>query len=465
MSITYTFTANPAGTYWYHSHNKGQYPDGLRGPLIVHDRPNYEDKLACDQEYILTLSDWYHQQLAGPNGLVHYYLGAANDAEGGAEPIAASGLINDKATDSFQIQPGKKYLFRVISFCALAAHFLQFDQHEMTIVAIDGVPVTPTQASTIYLSAAQRYDVIITGMQNPKKNYAFIAQMDNDMFDDPQPDNVTITNGALIYNSQWAIPPLLTTHDNPIDDLTLLPADGQNILGNPDQTIWLSLNFFNTQVANQTVQRGILGPYSYINPKVPTLYTALSTGQNTMNPTVYGSHVNPYVIQSGQIVDIVVNNLDTGGHPMHIHGHQPQVIYRSSSAYTNSTKATFAPVPMRRDTVKVDAGGSIIMRYQANNPGVFLCHCHIEWHVEAGVTVTLIEAPDKLQQSGLRIPQDHLAACQAQGIPTSGNCAGNTRNPLDTSQCATAFDPDPVGAYVSPSKKMAMTKRAAKLNL
>jgi iron transport multicopper oxidase len=30
-SFTYTFTANPAGTHWYHSHDQGQYPDGLRG--------------------------------------------------------------------------------------------------------------------------------------------------------------------------------------------------------------------------------------------------------------------------------------------------------------------------------------------------------------------------------------------------------------------------------------------------
>ncbi|KAF2713503.1 multicopper oxidase, partial [Pleomassaria siparia CBS 279.74] len=29
--FTYTFKAEPAGTHWYHSHDKGQYPDGLRG--------------------------------------------------------------------------------------------------------------------------------------------------------------------------------------------------------------------------------------------------------------------------------------------------------------------------------------------------------------------------------------------------------------------------------------------------
>lgn len=78
--------------------------------------------------------------MAGPTGLINYYLGAANNAAGGAEPIPKSNLINDKKTDTFDLQPGKKYLFRVIAFNALAAHFLEFEDHEMTITAVDGVP-------------------------------------------------------------------------------------------------------------------------------------------------------------------------------------------------------------------------------------------------------------------------------------------------------------------------------------
>jgi iron transport multicopper oxidase len=56
-SFTYKFTANPSGTFWWHSHNS-QYPDGLRGPLIVHDA-KYEKALGYDQAYTLTVSDWY----------------------------------------------------------------------------------------------------------------------------------------------------------------------------------------------------------------------------------------------------------------------------------------------------------------------------------------------------------------------------------------------------------------------
>lgn len=35
----------------------GQYPDGLRGPLIVND-PNDPYKGQVDEEIVLTVSDW-----------------------------------------------------------------------------------------------------------------------------------------------------------------------------------------------------------------------------------------------------------------------------------------------------------------------------------------------------------------------------------------------------------------------
>ncbi|KAA6412067.1 MAG: iron transport multicopper oxidase FET3 [Lasallia pustulata] len=42
----------------------------------------------------------------------------------------------------------------------------------------------------------------------------------------------------------------------------------------------------------------------------------------------------------------------------------------------------------------------------------------------------MIESPDALQAS-LTIPADHLAACAAAGLPTSGNAAGHTADFFD----------------------------------
>jgi len=53
---------------------------------------------------------------------------------------------------------------------------------------------------------------------------------------------------------------------------------------------------------------------------------------------------------------------------------------------------------MRRDTVQVPAGSSATLRLTADNPGVWLLHCHIEWHLEAGLAVFLVEAPLEMEQ-------------------------------------------------------------------
>lgn len=56
-----------------------------------------------------------------------------------------------------------------------------------------------------------------------------------------------------------------------------------------------------------------MGSTPYIAPKVPTLYTALTTGDDAWNPEVYGASVNPYIYESGKVVEIIVNNNDAAG--------------------------------------------------------------------------------------------------------------------------------------------------------
>lgn len=40
-----------------------------------------------------------------------------------------------------------------------------------------------------------------------------------------------------------------------------------------------------------------------------------------------------------------------------------------------------------KDTVTVPDGGYTIIRFVANNPGYWLFHCHIEFHVEVGMAL------------------------------------------------------------------------------
>jgi iron transport multicopper oxidase len=132
-----------------------------------------------------------------------------------------------------------------------------------------------------------------------------------------------------------------------------------------------------------------------------------------------------------------------------LHGHTFQVLARSdtdSGPYpgTLPSYATASP-PLRRDTIQVKAGGYVVIRFRADNPGINLFHCHIEWHVEAGLTATFIEAPLELQKKQKDIPDDHLAACKAQNIPSKGNCGGNSDDYLDVSKCPTVPEGNPWG--------------------
>jgi iron transport multicopper oxidase len=78
---------------------------------------------------------------------------------------------------------------------------------------------------------------------------------------------------------------------------------------------------------------------------------------------------------------------------------------------------------MMRDTVSIPANGFIVLRFIADNPGVWFFHCHIDLHLVGGMGSTLIEAPDELQARH-SIPDASISVCQKTGRWWSGNCAG-----------------------------------------
>lgn len=99
---------------------------------------------------------------------------------------------------------------------------------------------------------------------------------------------------------------------------------------------------------------------------------------------------------------------------------------------------------MRRDTFVLRPSGYIVLRFKADNPGVWLFHCHIEWHIDQGLVATMIEAPLEVQKS-LTIPQGHFDACDVGNIPTTGNAAANTVDFLDLTGANAAPKPLPDG--------------------
>lgn len=98
-------------------------------------------------------------------------------------------------------------------------------------------------------------------------------------------------------------------------------------------------------------------------------------------------------------VDIVINNLDDGAHPFHLHGHSFYVLssYRdegrggwgsynphSGEQPPNGLNLDF---PLRKDTVSVPRRGHVVLALVADNPGIWMLHCHMLVHMARGMAM------------------------------------------------------------------------------
>jgi iron transport multicopper oxidase len=176
--FVYQFSALQVGTFWWHGHHAGDYIDGLRGPLIIKNPTEPYGKV--DQDITLTLSDHYHTE--APD-LIHYYQSYDNTVEtGGVEPVPDSNLMNDAQNVQFALKAGQTNLFRIINMGAVAGQYLQFDQHTMTIVEVDGQYVQPYDVQQLFIAVAQRYTVIVKSKTVATQNFAIVATMNPQMF-------------------------------------------------------------------------------------------------------------------------------------------------------------------------------------------------------------------------------------------------------------------------------------------
>lgn len=351
----------------------GQYPDGFRGALIVHDpKPPFQ----YDDEFTITLSDWYHDQM--PDLLEQYQSQENQAAFGGREPVPNSALINDSTKSKIKVLPNKTYYVHIICLGNWPGHTWVFDGHEMTVVEVDGVYVEPYNVGSkmLRLATGQRYGVLIHTKPDASQNFAIWDTMDiNMMFvyehrDIPANYNPNVT-AWLVYDESKPLPPapVLTEFDF-VDDVTLIPTDRQPILQPMHHQI--IIDAFSTEIDG--VSRYAINNKTYIPPKVPTLYTANTVGpEYASDPAVYGQ-VNPFVVKYGEIVEIVINNHHNNLHPWHLHGHQFQVIQRSEvdgGYFTGHYFQNVSQTPVRRDTIMVQNHGHAVIRFRADNPDKF----------------------------------------------------------------------------------------------
>jgi FtsP/CotA-like multicopper oxidase with cupredoxin domain len=98
----------------------------------------------------------------------------------------------------------------------------------------------------------------------------------------------------------------------------------------------------------------------------------------SINNVVWNKDVPPLPIAKGERVELVIINRTPMPHPMHLHGHEFQFVEIDGQRFAGAV----------RDTVLVPPERRVVVAFDANNPGLWAFHCHLLYHLEAGMFVT-----------------------------------------------------------------------------
>nr|BAO09160.1 laccase3 [Agaricus brasiliensis] len=400
-SFEYNFPVEQTGTYWYHSHIGVQYCDGVRGALVIYDPDDPHKSLydVDDESTIITLSEWYHTPavdlLNAPafadstliNGLGRYPTGPRS-------PLTVINVIR-----------GRRYRLRLVSISCDPNFIFSIDGHTLTVIEADGVTLEPQTVDNVQIFAAQRYSLILNANQ-PINNYWIRALPDTGSRNLAGTFAGGVNSAILRYlgANPFAEPSTQRSPlSNPLVQANLrpsppIPVPGDRTPNGADQVFNLTFGF--NELGNFTINN-----VTFIPPTVPVLLQILSGAMNAHDLLPKGS---VYTIQRGQTIQVnFPSNFPVGPHPFHLHGHNFNVIRDANSDTYNYDN------PVVRDTVSLGNvdGGIVSIRFKADNPGPWILHCHIEFHLAAGFAIVFAEAPDQTASVNSPVPADWDALC------------------------------------------------------
>lgn len=99
-----------------------------------------------------------------------------------------------------------------------------------------------------------------------------------------------------------------------------------------------------------------------------------------MNGEVF-PNIPTLMVREGELVKVTFINRTAIDHPMHLHGHHMLVLRRNGKPVTGS--------PWWTDSLDVEPGEIYEVGFQANNPGLWMDHCHNLEHAAAGMAMHL----------------------------------------------------------------------------
>ncbi|KAF8938134.1 hypothetical protein BGZ58_001522 [Dissophora ornata] len=426
QSFTYNFTVpNQWGTYWWHAHAASQYIDGIVGPLIIHspDEPHLDD---YEEDIIMMISDYYHTD---SGSLLSWYL--STDSEG-TEPVPDNGLINgrnsfDCTMDSqalfptgqkctsgapmsvFDFKAGTSYRVRIINTGAFADFQFSIDNHTLSVIEADGVDMQPVSVQRVPIHVAQRYSVLVQANQ-AVGNYWVRATMNTNCFNTPNPALDERVQAIIRYEGAST-----TQEPNSVDwttsawapvclDLTLDMLKPYFAEPAPNATTQVFLTTSFQTLRSDHVNLGYVNGISW-----SPLMNDSTVFQAQRGISTYDASQQVISLNTTGVVEVVITNYDEGSHPFHFHGHNFYVLGWGDGAYVPGTTQLELTNPLRRDTSTVPSFGYTVIRFVNDNPGMWAFHCHIDWHMEAGLMVQFESLPQVIKT--FQIPPEMTAMC------------------------------------------------------
>ena len=338
-STTYRFPLKDAGTFWYHAHSKGweQLASGLYGSLVVaetempdsaRDVTLVADDWRLTEDYQLhedsfgSLMDWSHQGRLG-NWLT---------VNGETDPVisVAAGTVRLRLVNAANA--------RVLAFR------LGLDR-PMRVVALDGAQCDPFDLQTIRLAPAQRADIMVEMLAEDLR----LEEVSNG---EPL--------GAAVLQP------------NGMEPASVSPTTGTARYKRPDLS--------GARVIDIHMQGGAMSNLASAEFEGKVLaFRDLAQEHSklwALNGIVGGYHNQLADLALGEATVLRVWNDTRWEHSMHLHRHH---------FWVDSKEFGDRALPVLRDTYLMAPGERADLVFVADNPGMWLFHCHMMEHHAAGM--------------------------------------------------------------------------------
>ena len=341
----YQFQLKQSGTYFMHSHYCFQEQLLMTAPLILYPKAGK----GSEQEVVILLEDF---SFTTPEkifyNLRHPHDSMPMQGMDGADlnDVQYDAYLSNRKTlsnpETIEVTPNTAVRLRIINGAAATNFFVTIGEMSGTLIAVDGNPIEPLAGAIFQIAAGQRID-IMAKIPDKKGVYPVLAIG----------EGAKMQTGVILHTSGSAIPQI--------------PPLAQKAAGalNYEQEWRLHAR---SPLARKPIDRSI----------EVKLGGDMQTYVWTINGAAY-PQTKPLPVKKGERVELVFVNQTGMSHPMHLHGHQFQVTEIDGKPLSGAL----------RDTVLVKPQSTVKVQFDADNPGLWFLHCHILYHMIAGMATTI----------------------------------------------------------------------------